>query len=79
MMIFIGTLFCNLLEDAMRLHLQPRLDMTSVASSRLTYLHALPCLPTFYMSLADLPYMAAFFSLSPLPHYSPALHRSVCQ
>ena len=22
-MIFIGTLFCNLLEDAMRLHLQP--------------------------------------------------------
>ena len=23
-MIFIGTLFCNLLEDAMRLHLQPR-------------------------------------------------------
>jgi hypothetical protein len=27
-MIFIGTLFCNLLEDAMGLHLQPRLDMT---------------------------------------------------
>ena len=24
MMIFIGTLFCNLLEDAMSLHLQPR-------------------------------------------------------
>jgi hypothetical protein len=23
-MIFIGTLFCNLLEDAMRLHLQPK-------------------------------------------------------
>jgi hypothetical protein len=26
MMIFIGTLFCNLLEDAMRLHLQTRLN-----------------------------------------------------
>ena len=25
-MIFIGTQFCNLLEDGMRLHLQPRID-----------------------------------------------------
>ena len=31
-MIFIGTQVCNLLEDAMRLHLQPGLDMTCAPS-----------------------------------------------
>ena len=40
-MIFIDTRFCNHLEDAMRFHLQHRLDMTSIASSRLAYLHAI--------------------------------------
>ena len=33
------TLFCYLLVDAMRLHLQPRLDMTSVTSRRLMAQH----------------------------------------
>ena len=47
----------------MRLHVQPRLDMTSIPSSLLAYLYALPCLPQhFYMSCPDILYMADFFS-----------------
>ena len=32
-MIFNGTLFCNLLEDAMRLHLQPRVNLEKLCSA----------------------------------------------
>ena len=54
-MIFIGTLFCNLLEDAMRLHLQPRLDMTSVLLAALPIcMLYLACLHFTYSSLTSL-------------------------
>ena len=39
----IGTLFCNLLEDAMRLHLQPRLDMSEDPME--LYEHLFPFIP----------------------------------
>ena len=66
-MIFIGTLFCNLLRDAMRLHLQPRLDMTSDTSSPPTYLHALLLFATTFTChiLTSLTWLPISFS----PHF----------
>ena len=50
----------------MRLHLHPRLDMTSVTCSCPTYLYALPCFATTFLhaSLIRLPTLAACLFLS---------------
>ena len=74
----IGTRFYNVVEEEMRIHLQPRLDMTcATASSLPIWMLYLALLQHSYMSYAGLLYMAVFFCLSPLPHCSPMLETHV--
>ena len=80
-MILIGTLFCSLLGDAMRLHLQPRIDMTPILLAPYLSVCSTFACHNIHMSYAGLAYMAASFCLShfltPRPlHIAPRASRT---
>ena len=84
-MIFIRTRLCNLLEEAIRLHLQPDFDMTTTVSSCLLLPHVLARFATtpstcrcwlplhncLLLSLPTSPLLARLVDPSPLHTFAP--------